>query len=74
MEWGASSEASALIIKKNGFRNHLPGYPVDSPLNGECLLSTQTSGRSPNSTPSNERAKHIGALGEGRGPDLPSPH
>ena len=35
-------EAPACIIVKNGFRNYLPGYPVDDPPGDEHLLNTET--------------------------------
>ncbi|MBX3010580.1 MAG: ABC transporter substrate-binding protein [Caldilineaceae bacterium] len=39
---GYLGEAPALIIAKNGFRNYLPGLPVDDTTGDEHLLQTET--------------------------------
>lgn len=39
---GYLGEAPALIIVKNGFRNYLPGLPIDDTTGDEHLLNTET--------------------------------
>lgn len=39
---GYLGEAPAPIIVKNGFRNYLPGLPIDDPTGDEHLLHTET--------------------------------
>jgi hypothetical protein len=39
---GYLGESPALIIVKNGFRNYLPGMPVDDSTGDEHLLNTET--------------------------------
>ena len=39
---GVLGEAPALVIVKNGFRNYVPGLPVDDPTGDEHLLQTES--------------------------------
>jgi peptide/nickel transport system substrate-binding protein len=39
---GYLGETPALIIVKNGFRNYLPGFPIDDTTGDEHLLNTET--------------------------------
>jgi peptide/nickel transport system substrate-binding protein len=39
---GLLGEAPALVIVKNGFRNYLPGQPIDDTTGDEHLLQTET--------------------------------
>lgn len=39
---GYLGESPALVIVKNGFRNYLPGFPIDDTTGDEHLLNTET--------------------------------